>query len=548
MSSQPEDYAETTPVLNPLLPPSPDVVAKWFSDFEVLELIGHGGMGAVYKARDRNLDRIVAIKIIHHKGNLQSGFAERFIREAKALARLSHPNIISVYRFGKVETNNQDDSPATEVYFLATEYVPGLNLRQWMAHNDVQQSQTLAIISQVCDALQYSHNQGVVHRDIKPENILLEKIGEEVRVKVVDFGLAKIPDSLADPTLTGVNEVMGTFRYMAPEQLERSGTVDHRADLYSLGVVFYEMLTGKTPMGNFQLPSKSKAMDSRIDSVVMRSLAREPEQRFQQAHEIKTQLFEISKKVSDPTARSKWPDFGYAVYPMIASVVFYVTLTLLFSATRSTWSLLALAIPMIGLPFWFSWQLHKISIRSITTLAVGNVLATCLFIGFVVAFANKSKSSHEALLQILALCGAALCGVGAGVGGNLLRQLSFLSESELLVRAQKKLEASTLENLQVMAFIIGIVGVFRSCFLISEFWTASETVGWKLVLLGLTGPIVLVGAIAMSHAIFFPLVLIACVLCMLSGNPISFIVGVCGLWSLFSVNSRLLFRKNSRFF
>ena len=141
---------------------------------------------------------------------------------------------------------------------------------------------------QICEALQYAHDKGVVHRDIKPENILLDKEG---RVKIADFGIAKLVGREAkDSTLTGAGQIVGTPQYMAPEQIEHPLEVDHRADIYSLGVVFYQMLTGELPIGRFAPPSKKVQIDVRLDEVVLRALEKEPEQRYQQASQVKTEV------------------------------------------------------------------------------------------------------------------------------------------------------------------------------------------------------------------------------------------------------------------
>jgi serine/threonine protein kinase len=147
-------------------------------------------------------------------------------------------------------------------------------------------------VPQICEALQYAHDQGVVHRDIKPENILLDKRGQ---VKIADFGLAKLlGQEAADSALTGSRQVMGTPHYMAPEQMEKPLAVDHRADIYSLGVVFYEMLTGELPLGRFAPPSQRVHVDVRLDEVVFRALEKEPERRYQHASEVKTEVESIT--------------------------------------------------------------------------------------------------------------------------------------------------------------------------------------------------------------------------------------------------------------
>ncbi|MFN0019937.1 MAG: serine/threonine-protein kinase [Pirellulaceae bacterium] len=253
-------------------------LAPHFPQLEIIELLGQGGMGAVYKARQKHLDRLIALKVIPPEAAKEPAFAERFAREARALARLNHPNIVTVYDFG------QSDG----VYFLLMEFVDGLNLRQTMKSGNLSPQEALAIVPHVCDALQYAHDQGIVHRDVKPENVLLDKSG---RVKIADFGLAKLlTHSPQDYTLTHSMQVMGTPRYMAPEQIEHPLDVDHRADIYSLGVMFYEMLTGELPMGRFAPPSQKVQIDIRIDEIVLRSLEKEPARRYQKASEVKTEL------------------------------------------------------------------------------------------------------------------------------------------------------------------------------------------------------------------------------------------------------------------
>jgi predicted Ser/Thr protein kinase len=257
-------------------------LAARFPGLEILELLGQGGMGAVYKARQPNLDRMVALKILSPSLAADPAFAERFTREARALARLSHPNIVSVHDFGQ----------AGDLYYFIMEYVDGVSLRQLERRERLEPAQALAIVPQVCEALQFAHDQGVVHRDIKPENILLDKKG---RVKIADFGLAKLLGrGPADFTLTQPQQVMGTVHYMAPEQMEHPAEVDQRADIYSLGVVFYEMLTGELPLGRFAPPSQRVQVDVRLDEVVLKALEKEPERRYQQASQVKTDVEQIS--------------------------------------------------------------------------------------------------------------------------------------------------------------------------------------------------------------------------------------------------------------
>ena len=262
--------------------PTPQALAPFFPQLEILELLGRGGMGAVYKARQPGLDRLVALKVLPAEVGRDPAFAERFTREARALAKLNHPHIVAVYDFGQTG----------DLCYFVMEYVDGANLRHLMRSGGVTPDQAMAIVPQVCEALQYAHDEGIVHRDVKPENILLDQKG---RVKIADFGLAKLLGrTQAELSLTGTHQVMGTLHYMAPEQLETPSAVDHRADIFSLGVVFYELLTGQLPMGRFEPPSHRVRVDVRLDEVVLRSLEREPSRRYQKASQVKTAVESIS--------------------------------------------------------------------------------------------------------------------------------------------------------------------------------------------------------------------------------------------------------------
>jgi tRNA A-37 threonylcarbamoyl transferase component Bud32 len=267
------------------VPPAPAELAGRFPQLEIFELIGHGGMGAVYKARQPGLDRVVALKILAPDRVRDSAFAERFGREARALARLSHPHIVGIHDFGEAEG----------LYYFIMEYVDGASLREVMQAGRLSPNDALALVPQICGALQFAHETGVVHRDIKPENILLDRSGG---VKIADFGLAKLlePDRVDGVSLTGSGEVMGTPAYMAPEQIEHPLDVDHRADIYAVGVVFYEMLTGELPLGRFDPPSSKVRMDIRLDRVVLRALAKEPTRRYQLASDVTADLESLDTK------------------------------------------------------------------------------------------------------------------------------------------------------------------------------------------------------------------------------------------------------------
>jgi serine/threonine protein kinase len=243
-------------------------------------------MGFVYRARQRELDREVALKILRPPGDDEAAFADRFLREARALAKLSHPNIVDVYDFGR----------AGEHAWLLMELVDGASLRHLIATRSLSPRESLKVVEQICGALQFAHERGIVHRDIKPENVLVDREG---RVKIADFGLAKLvaPDEAAAGTrLTRSYQAMGTPHYMAPEQIERPLDVDHRADIYSLGVVFYELLTGELPMGRFAPPSQKVEVDVRLDDVVLKALEKEPALRYQRASDVQTDLDGIAQE------------------------------------------------------------------------------------------------------------------------------------------------------------------------------------------------------------------------------------------------------------
>jgi tRNA A-37 threonylcarbamoyl transferase component Bud32 len=262
------------------VPADPAELAALFPQYEIFEAIGQGGMGVVYRAKQRKLERLVALKVLPREAARDPAFAERFHREARTLARLNHPHIVTVYDFG--ETGG--------LYYLVMEYVDGADLRRVLEQGRLSPAEALRIVPVVCDALQFAHANGVVHRDIKPGNILLDREG---RVKIADFGIAKlagVADGAADITLTRSRQSVGTPHYMAPEQVENPQSVDHRADIYSLGVVFYEMLTGELPLGRFAPPSRRVQVDVRLDEVVLRALEKEPDRRYQQVAEVKTEL------------------------------------------------------------------------------------------------------------------------------------------------------------------------------------------------------------------------------------------------------------------
>ncbi|MEM8962404.1 MAG: serine/threonine-protein kinase [Acidobacteriota bacterium] len=271
----------TTPMAPSRPPLDIETVARLLPELDDFALLGRGGMGTVFRARHRTLERPVAVKILDPSLGEDEAFAERFAREARTLAQLDHPNIVRVYDFGHREGT----------YYLMMELVDGVDLRQTIAAGMLTPNEALALVPKICEALQYAHDHGVVHRDVKPENILINRDGT---VKIADFGLAKLVGSTHDDLLTRTYQVMGTPNYMAPEQVEKPSSVDHRADIFALGVVLYEMLTGELPLGRFPPPSSKVQVDVRLDEVVLRTLEKAPERRYQQARELQSDVESLS--------------------------------------------------------------------------------------------------------------------------------------------------------------------------------------------------------------------------------------------------------------
>lgn len=307
-------------------PPSLEAVRAAFPHLEVTGLIGSGGMGAVFKARQPQLDRFVALKILPEELAGQPDFSARFQREAQALAKLSHPNIVTVHDFGQ----------SGVFFYLLMEFVDGVNLRQLMQARRLTPREALSIVPPVCEALQCAHDHGIVHRDIKPENLLIDKAGA---VKIADFGIAKMIGAreracACDPELrtsAPASLPFGTPDYAAPEQ--SNGTADHRADIYSLGVVLYEMLTGQRPKGKIEMPSKRVQVDVRIDQIVLRALEKTPELRYQTAAEFRTQVEAAVSPPAIPPARQPTDKkrHGCIRLLVIAGVIVLVALGLMVS-------------------------------------------------------------------------------------------------------------------------------------------------------------------------------------------------------------------------
>jgi serine/threonine protein kinase len=297
---------ETTPVASKA-PLSPEELAPHFPQLKILECLGRGGMGVVYKATQLRLDRLVALKLLAPEKAADEAFATRFEKEAKALATLNHPHIVTIHDFGQ----------AGGFYYLIMEFVDGVNLRQALQTGRFLPEQALAVIPPVCEALQFAHEHGIVHRDIKPENLLLDKRGV---VKIADFGIAKILSDTADSSATLVTQnAVGTPAYAAPEQRSDPRRVDHRADIYSLGVVLYEMLTGELPGQSLEPPSRRVKIDVRLDEIVLRALETRPEMRFATIADLNGEL-KTMQEAPAPVTSPKWR-VSRLVWPAAAALL-----------------------------------------------------------------------------------------------------------------------------------------------------------------------------------------------------------------------------------
>jgi serine/threonine protein kinase len=281
------------------VPPAPAELQALLPGYEILKMLGRGGMGAVYMARQRSLDRAVAIKILSGALAEAEGdysFAERFKNEARAMARLSHPGIVSIFDFGETSDG---------LLYIVMEYIDGTDVsRMIAAEGRLHTEHAMAIAAHVCDALAYAHSEGIIHRDIKPANIM---VGYNGVVKVADFGLAKVrtPDGhSAGLTLSGL--AMGTMHFIAPEALAGELVVDHRADLYAVGAMLYQMLTGKLPHGLFELPSMQvPGLDPRYDKIIAQAMREDREERYQDAGALRRDLDAI---LTQPVAKVEADD------------------------------------------------------------------------------------------------------------------------------------------------------------------------------------------------------------------------------------------------
>jgi serine/threonine-protein kinase len=263
--------------------------------YELESLLGRGGMGEVWRARQTSLGRSVAVKLLPPKLAQDSEFVARFAKESTALAALSHPNIIQIIDRGVAENH----------YYFVMELVGGQALRERVSGGKLAAPEALRVLRQIASAIEHAHEKGVIHRDLKPENILVDERGH---VKVADFGLANIEKGDEALHLTQTSVAMGTLNYMAPEQRRDAKHVDGRADLFSLGVIFYELLTGEVPVGRFRLPSERvEGLDPRLDPIVCKLLEAEPEARYATATAVLSELEPLLAEYGSSPSLSSHP-------------------------------------------------------------------------------------------------------------------------------------------------------------------------------------------------------------------------------------------------
>jgi serine/threonine protein kinase len=272
------------------------LIGQKLGDYVIEALLGQGGMARVYRASDPNLNRMVAVKVIDPGVAGDPEYARRFKREAQAVAKLSHPNIVSLVQFGLSGT----------VYYMAMAYIDGVDL-DWLINDYLKDQRIigapdmLRIVSQIASALDYAHSQGVIHRDIKPGNIMLNQQG---RAFLTDFGLVR---DMAIPTL---GEIFGSPKYISPEQAINSANAVPQSDLYALGVVMYEMVTGRVPfdvgrpndialMHIEELPPAprqfNEALPPAVEAVILKLLEKRPEDRYQTGSEMVNALRQALK-------------------------------------------------------------------------------------------------------------------------------------------------------------------------------------------------------------------------------------------------------------
>jgi serine/threonine protein kinase len=409
--------------------PTQRELSDLFPELEIQELIGTGGMGCVFKVHQNKLDRTIALKILPKELASDSLFAERFSREARAMARLNHPNVIRVYDYGR----------AGDVCYLMMEHMDGMNLRDLLDAGQLSADESLRIFDQVCEGLAFAHREGVIHRDIKPENILFSRQGH---VSIADFGLARLAmDSHCEVSLTQTRQAMGTLNYMAPEQWENPKGVDHRADVYALGILLYELLTGRVPRGSFPPASSFAAVPQDVDNVIHRALQVSPDERFADVGEMRTAL------AAAVSGERNWeqPVNGGTFTNLVNLGARFIHRTPKSKAAAASGKkersprtvvafLIAVAVFMLSLMPWFSYQgrywIGMETSAHVDHVEIPNALpSVAIAIVFLLIRFSDRIYSLRAYFVSLVLCGLTLGQLGMVISGELV-----LSGNELSYR------------------------------------------------------------------------------------------------------------------
>jgi serine/threonine protein kinase/Tol biopolymer transport system component len=282
------------------------MIGATISHFRILEKLGEGGMGVVYKAEDTNLKRTVALKFLPRGLEAHEPERARFLQEAQAASAINHANVCTIYEISQHEDPAYADAPAGRQQFIVMEYVDGKTLRELIVNHQLSIDNCIGYAIQIGEALQEAHSKGIVHRDIKTDNIM---VNSRNQIKVMDFGLAKLKGSLK---LTKTSSTVGTLAYMAPEQIE-GGEVDARSDIFSFGVVLYEMLTGHLPfrgeheaamvysiVNEEPIPVQKHLpeISSEVVHILNRALEKDPEDRYQTVHDMVIDLRRLKKQTS----------------------------------------------------------------------------------------------------------------------------------------------------------------------------------------------------------------------------------------------------------
>ncbi len=314
-------------------------VGSTIGRYRIIEEIDRGGMAVVYKALQLDLDREVALKVMPANISINRGFVERFLTEAHAVAKLSHPNIVNIY---EVATENNS-------YYLAMEYIPGKNLYYYLHYNKPKLVDVLEIVVRLTDALSYAHNQKIIHRDLKLNNVIMK---DRLTPVLIDFGLAKALEENDSGGITRTGEIMGSPSYMAPERL-LGGKVDHRSDICSLGIMLYEMLTFKNPyldqrnlhqttmnvMEAHPIPPRKLIpwLPSEIEAITLKAMAKEMEARYQTMEEFKADIIRYQRGepvlAHPPSLWSKVKRFAKRNWAQLVITTLLIAFSVLFGTT-----------------------------------------------------------------------------------------------------------------------------------------------------------------------------------------------------------------------